>query len=609
MENVSTRDEEQNQSESAQAAPASTESPAAESATSESADAASLQADESAAEAAEGGEAGASSAENESQAAEGGEAAEGGDAAEGGKAPLRKSRSRGGRRGGRGSGGGGQNDPTPELLKLVDLSVKFPDIGPALAELAFKLGNSEIGERVLSMGLSSDRPGLEFYFVAAHAARRERRYEDALRASIDAVRAYADAADDAIAADDAQRLLHLVRLGFNTLMFEIGDVEKHPWFTRDLIAELTRAEPRLGEDSFFRSLLAQALWFEDRERSEAEWQRAHELGAPETTWNARGTWYREAENDLVKAEEAYRKGLEAASDSALLNHNLAQVLIDRARGLEDDKEQVKALLQEAETLLRDALREDGPKGLRRHIHATRDRLFELRRAVVPRSRRRGGKKEADAPVNKEPPAVGDTVQGRVRSVAAFGAFVVLPSGHVGLVHKSELRTGQVNDATEEVNVGDEFEVKVLDVSPDGDSNRLRIGLSRRVLMPGGDKERERERAKGDERGKGGGRGRGGGGGRGGGERGKSGGGGGGGGGGGRGRGAGERGKGGGGRGPRRGGGDEPRGARDDGDRRPRRDGDDRRSPRESEADRKKQEKLASLGEMLLAKMNEDDSKS
>jgi hypothetical protein len=47
-------------------------------------------------------------------------------------------------------------------------------------------------------------------------------------------------------------------------------------------------------------------------------------------WNARGTWYKEAERDLDKAERAYRKGLEKVGGSGLLMHNLAQVLVERA---------------------------------------------------------------------------------------------------------------------------------------------------------------------------------------------------------------------------------------------------------------------------------------
>lgn len=502
-------------------------------------------------------------------------------------------------------------DTSPELTKLVELSAKYPEIGPPLAELAFKIGRPEVAKRIMRMGLGQDSPGLEYYFVAAHAARRENRHEDALRLAVDAVRAFAAAPDSAITGDDRQRLLHLVRLGFATLMFDVKDVHSHPWFPRDLAAELTNAEPRLGTDPFYRSLLAQALWFEDRARSEAEWDRADELGEPELTWNARGTWYREAEADIEKAANAYRQGLEKAPSSPLLRHNLAQVLVDRARASSADPDQVRRLLHEAEGLLREALREQGPKGLRRHIHSTRDRLHELRSALAPRERgpgrrERGGAGGGEAaPRSKEKPTVGEKVVGRVRSLAPYGVFVALPGGYVGLLHKSELAVEQVDDPATVVAAGDEIEVQVLEVGSEEGSDRLRIRLSRRVLLPGGDTPRPageegRGRPRGPRNGQSQGRGRGPGQGAAGGP--------------GRGEGRGEgRGRG---RGPRRDrpGGERPADERRDDDRRPARDRDDDRRPRERDdarrdgtvQDKAKQEKLASLGEMLLAKLSSDD---
>lgn len=469
-----------------------------------------------------------------------------------------------------------QPDPSPELTKLVELSAKYPEIGPPLADLCFKIGQPQHANRIVRMGLEGDAPGLEYYFVAASAARREQRHEEVFRLAVDAVRAFVDAADDAITPNDGQRLLHLVRQAFATLMFDVKDVSGQPGFTRDIAAELARLEPRMGTDPFYRSLLAQALWFEDRERSEQEWERAAELGEPEPTWNARGTWYREAEADLDKAERAYRTGLEKAPASALLLHNLAQVLVERARGVEDDPELIRRLLKEADKLLRAALREEGPKGLRRHIHATRDRLNDLRASLPPRERRGN----VDDGSRKGLPSAGDTVLGKVRSVAPYGAFVALPGGSVGLLHKSELSHEPVADATAAVEVGDELEVKVLDISHEDGKTRPRIGLSRKALLPappesagqaqGGEPGRARP-AGGKPRGKAQQAGAGKGGARGDGRK-------------------------------RRG----PRPERRDDGRHERRD--DRRDAgrprRESEAERKKQEKLASLGEMLLAKLEE-----
>ena len=105
--------------------------------------------------------------------------------------------------------------PVPELLRLVDLVAKYPEIGPPLAELAFKIGQAEIGNRLVRMGVEGGTPGLEYYVVAANAARHDGRIDDALRATVDAVRAFAAAADAALQPDDGVRLLHLVRTAFS----------------------------------------------------------------------------------------------------------------------------------------------------------------------------------------------------------------------------------------------------------------------------------------------------------------------------------------------------------------------------------------------------------
>ena len=67
---------------------------------------------------------------------------------------------------------GSAGDPKREMLKLIDLAAKYPEIGPPLAELAFKIGRPDFGNRIVRMGLDRDGPGLEYYFVAAHSARR-----------------------------------------------------------------------------------------------------------------------------------------------------------------------------------------------------------------------------------------------------------------------------------------------------------------------------------------------------------------------------------------------------------------------------------------------------
>ena len=68
--------------------------------------------------------------------------------------------------------------------------------------------------------------------------------------------------------------------------------------------------------------------------------------------------------------------------------------------------------------------------------------------------------------------VGSKVQGKVTGITNFGAFVELPDGKTGLVHISEVADNYVKDINEHLKVGDEVEVKVMNVEADG-----KIGLS------------------------------------------------------------------------------------------------------------------------------------
>ena len=68
--------------------------------------------------------------------------------------------------------------------------------------------------------------------------------------------------------------------------------------------------------------------------------------------------------------------------------------------------------------------------------------------------------------------VGSKLQGKVTGITNFGAFVELPGGQTGLVHISEVSDSYVKDVHEHLKVGDEVEVKVLQIEPDG-----KIGLS------------------------------------------------------------------------------------------------------------------------------------
>ena len=74
--------------------------------------------------------------------------------------------------------------------------------------------------------------------------------------------------------------------------------------------------------------------------------------------------------------------------------------------------------------------------------------------------------------------VGEVRKGRVSSVVAFGVFVDL-GGMDGLIHVSELSWKHVDNPADIVKIGDEVDVKVLEI----DNERERISLSLKATQP------------------------------------------------------------------------------------------------------------------------------
>jgi polyribonucleotide nucleotidyltransferase len=77
--------------------------------------------------------------------------------------------------------------------------------------------------------------------------------------------------------------------------------------------------------------------------------------------------------------------------------------------------------------------------------------------------------------------VGKVYKGTVVSIRDFGAFIEILPGQDGLCHVSELDTKFVKDVEEVCKVGDEMEVKVINID-----NQGRVKLSRKVLLQGDD---------------------------------------------------------------------------------------------------------------------------
>ena len=76
--------------------------------------------------------------------------------------------------------------------------------------------------------------------------------------------------------------------------------------------------------------------------------------------------------------------------------------------------------------------------------------------------------------------VGETYRGKVVRIITIGAFVQIAPGKDGLVHISQLAPQRVDKVEDVVKLGDEIDVKVMEIDGQG-----RINLSRKVLMAGG----------------------------------------------------------------------------------------------------------------------------
>ncbi len=73
--------------------------------------------------------------------------------------------------------------------------------------------------------------------------------------------------------------------------------------------------------------------------------------------------------------------------------------------------------------------------------------------------------------------VGEVFTGKVVRIMNFGAFVELVPGKDGMVHISELADRRVDKVEDVVKIGDQIQVKVIEID-----NQGRINLSRRVLL-------------------------------------------------------------------------------------------------------------------------------
>jgi 4-hydroxy-3-methylbut-2-enyl diphosphate reductase len=90
---------------------------------------------------------------------------------------------------------------------------------------------------------------------------------------------------------------------------------------------------------------------------------------------------------------------------------------------------------------------------------------------------------------------GDVIMGTVTRLVPFGAFVQLDGGIEGIIPNTELASRRVNKPEEVVQVGDEVEVRILEIRPE----ERRMTLSLRQAIPGGDRRAGGERGRGEDR--------------------------------------------------------------------------------------------------------------
>ena len=75
---------------------------------------------------------------------------------------------------------------------------------------------------------------------------------------------------------------------------------------------------------------------------------------------------------------------------------------------------------------------------------------------------------------------GEIVEGKVKSIAPFGAFVELSGGVQGLVHISEISFGYVKEISDHLKVGDTVKVKIL---AEGKNGRLDLSVKQAAEKP------------------------------------------------------------------------------------------------------------------------------
>jgi len=96
--------------------------------------------------------------------------------------------------------------------------------------------------------------------------------------------------------------------------------------------------------------------------------------------------------------------------------------------------------------------------------------------------------------------VGEVYTGKVVRIVPFGAFIELLPGKDGLLHISQMADHRVDKVEDVMNLGDEVEVKIIEIDPQG-----KVRLARKDAAPGSDRRPPRRGGGGGRPRRGGGR--------------------------------------------------------------------------------------------------------
>ncbi len=75
---------------------------------------------------------------------------------------------------------------------------------------------------------------------------------------------------------------------------------------------------------------------------------------------------------------------------------------------------------------------------------------------------------------------GQILEGKVKTITKFGAFISLPEGRSGLVHISEIAYTYVNEVRDFLTEGQEVKVQVLEID---DAGRINLSIKRAQPRP------------------------------------------------------------------------------------------------------------------------------